>query len=64
MTWRRSYQWAATLFLLLPSFAPSQDKPARLTFDVASIKPSQPDAQGGGIKPMPNGNGYIAQNAS
>jgi len=42
----------------------SQDKPARLTFDVASIRPSQPSEEGGGIKPLPSGTGYIAQSMS
>lgn len=34
----------------------------RLEFDVASIKLSKPGALGGGIKPMPSGQGYIAEN--
>ena len=34
----------------------------RLTFDVAAIHPADPGAQGGGIKPLPNGTGYIVQN--
>ncbi len=41
----------------------AQDKPPRLTFDVASIKPSKPGATPGGIKAMPGGEEYIAQNA-
>jgi len=39
-----------------------QEKPARLTFDMASIKPAMPGGRGGGIKPMAAGQGYIAQN--
>jgi uncharacterized protein (TIGR03435 family) len=35
----------------------------RLTFDVASIKPSQPGTGIYTIKPLPGGNGYTAQNA-
>ena len=44
--------------------AQAQDEPSRLTFDVASIKPSQPGMRGGAIKPLPGGNGYTAQNIS
>jgi uncharacterized protein (TIGR03435 family) len=42
-----------------------QQKPdtARLEFDVASIKPAPPGVAGGGIKPLPGGQTYIAQNA-
>jgi uncharacterized protein (TIGR03435 family) len=59
---RTSGLLAAAFSLLLSLFALAQDKPARLTFDVASIKLSAPDQQSGGIKPLPGGNGYIAQN--
>lgn len=34
----------------------------RLTFDVVSIHPSDPNAQGGMIKPIPGNHGYTAQN--
>jgi uncharacterized protein (TIGR03435 family) len=37
---------------------------AQLTFDVVAIHPSQPDAAGGGIMPLPNGSGYMARNMS
>lgn len=59
---------SATLIaiLLLSAVAGlSQDKTdtaPRLEFDVASIKPSQPGARGGGIKPLPGGQTYIATN--
>ena len=39
-----------------------QAQPPRLTFDVAAIHPANPGASGGGIKPLPNGTGYIVQN--
>jgi uncharacterized protein (TIGR03435 family) len=42
--------------------AHGQEKPGRLTFDVAVIRPSQPGGRGGGIKPLPGGNGYLVQN--
>jgi len=42
----------------------AQEKPPRLTFDVASIKLSKPGTPGGGIKPIPGGQEYVAQNAS
>jgi uncharacterized protein (TIGR03435 family) len=35
---------------------------APLSFEVASIKPSKPGANGGGIKPMSGGQGYVATN--
>ena len=34
----------------------------RLTFDVISIHPSDPNTQNGGIKPIPGNHGYTAQN--
>jgi uncharacterized protein (TIGR03435 family) len=36
----------------------------RLTFEVASIKPANPAARGGGIKPKPAGQGYDAQGST
>jgi uncharacterized protein (TIGR03435 family) len=50
------------LVMLVAALAYGQDKPARLTFEVASIKPAQPGGRGGGIKPMAAGQGYIASN--
>jgi uncharacterized protein (TIGR03435 family) len=38
-----------------------QEKPVRLTFEVASIKPSKPGQRGGGIKPLPGGQEYTAK---
>jgi uncharacterized protein (TIGR03435 family) len=40
----------------------AQEKPARLTFEVVSIKPSKAGARGGGIKPQPGGQEYKAEN--
>jgi uncharacterized protein (TIGR03435 family) len=40
----------------------AQEPGAALTFDVAAIKPSQPGATGGVVKPLPNGTGYMVQN--
>jgi len=59
---RKSALWAAAILLLPASLTVGEDKPARLTFDVASIKLAPADEQNGGIKPLPGGNGYIAQN--
>jgi len=44
----------------------AQDQPARLTFEVASIKPFKPmeGRGGGGIKPKPAGQGYDAVGVS
>ncbi|HEX8879061.1 MAG TPA: TIGR03435 family protein [Candidatus Acidoferrum sp.] len=39
------------------------DMAPRLEFEVASIKPSNPNADGGGIKPLPGGQTYVAKNA-
>ena len=67
--------FVAAICLISPSLANSQQKPARLTFDVATIRLSDPDTirmlngvptggRGGGIKALPGGNGYSAQNVS
>jgi uncharacterized protein (TIGR03435 family) len=39
-----------------------QEKPARLTFEVASIKPSKPGGRGGAMKVLPGGQEFMAQN--
>lgn len=45
------------------SGALAQEKPVRLTYDVVSIKPSQPGATGGGfVDSLPGGIGYNAEN--
>jgi len=59
---RRPYSMAVLACLLVASLAHGQDKPLRLTFDVASIRPSQPDATGGIIKPLAGGHGYTVKN--
>jgi uncharacterized protein (TIGR03435 family) len=59
---RFSCMLAVVLGLISVSLARGQDQPARLTFDVASIRLSQPGARGGQIKALPGGNGYTAQN--
>ena len=61
---RRSCMLAAVISLISTSLAYCQDKPTRLTFEVASIRPSEPGARGGGIKPLPGGGGYVVQNVS
>ncbi len=48
--------------LLFVALAQGQEKPARMTFEVASIKPSQPGGRGGAMKVMPGGQQFIAQN--
>jgi uncharacterized protein (TIGR03435 family) len=40
----------------------SSTPPARLTFEVAAIHSSSPDARGGIVRPLPNGTGYQVQN--
>ncbi len=44
--------------------AHAQAKPARLTFDVASIRLTDPSVQGGGIKPLDGGHGYTSKGVS
>jgi uncharacterized protein (TIGR03435 family) len=44
------------------SFVHAQDKPNRLAFDVATIRRSKQIDFNGGIKALPGGNGYTAQN--
>ncbi len=51
---------AAAFVVAAPLVA--QDKPARLTFEVASVKPSPPGGRGGGIRAQPGGQRYSAQN--
>lgn len=54
---------SAVLICLIPtSSASAQDKPTRLTFDVATIRLSKQADRNGGIKALPGGNGYTAQN--
>ena len=38
------------------------DAAPRLEFEVASVKPAKPGTQGGGIKPLPGGQTYVATN--
>lgn len=45
--------------MILAALARGQE---RLTFEVASIKPSKPGGRGGGIKAMPGGQTYKAEN--
>jgi uncharacterized protein (TIGR03435 family) len=59
---RRSCIVATAIGLLAASLAHAQDKPTRLTFDVATIRPSKQADRNGGIKALPGGNGYSAQN--
>jgi uncharacterized protein (TIGR03435 family) len=49
------------VFVATP-FVRSQEKPARLTFEVSSIKPSRPGALNGVIKALPGGQEYTSRN--
>jgi uncharacterized protein (TIGR03435 family) len=56
-----------TIVVLLTALGASfsQNKtgtPPRLEFEVASVKPAKPGTQGGGIKPLPGGQTYVATN--
>jgi uncharacterized protein (TIGR03435 family) len=57
---RKLFAAAATLSLLAAGLC-AQDKPARLTFEVSSIKPADTSTPGGGIKALPGGQEYRAQ---
>ncbi len=59
---RKRYVLAAIACLLPASFAQAPNKPAPATFDVATIRLSKPGELNGGIKALPGGNGYTAQN--
>jgi len=50
------------LLLLAAGLVYAQDKPARLTFEVASVKPSKPGGREGAMKVLPGGQEYLAQN--
>jgi uncharacterized protein (TIGR03435 family) len=54
--------FAALIGLISTPLAHGQDQPARLTFEVASIKPAKGGGPGGGIKALPGGQEYRAQN--
>ncbi len=64
MIQRSSLMLAAVLGPISASLGHDQDKPARLTFDVMSIKPFQPGAEGGGIRALPGGQEYRAVGAN
>jgi uncharacterized protein (TIGR03435 family) len=59
---------SATLMTVFLLTAPGEccqvktDTAPRLEFEVASIKPSKPGSDGGGIKPLPGGQTYVATN--
>jgi uncharacterized protein (TIGR03435 family) len=63
MTNRKLCILTAAFGLMAIPLVRAQDKPPRLTFEVVSIKPAKPGAQPGGIKAMPGGQEYIAQDA-
>lgn len=48
--------------LLFVALLHGQEKPVRLTFEVASVKPSKPGARGGAMKVLPGGQEFVAQN--
>ncbi len=48
--------------IMFAAMAYGQDKPARLTFEVASIRPSTANDLNGGIKALPGGQEYTSRN--
>lgn len=55
------YLSVAALAISSQSYAQSGPK-APLAFEVTSVKPSEPGANGGGIRPLPGGQTYVASN--
>jgi uncharacterized protein (TIGR03435 family) len=53
---------AAAMIAVGPVNTSPSHAQSRLAFEVASVKPSTPGGRGGGIKPMPGGQTYIATN--
>lgn len=64
MTKPKLFGSIALMCLITIPLLHAQEKSPRLTFEVASIKLSKPGTPGGGIKAMPGGQEYMAQNAS
>lgn len=62
----RMYRTAAVIAACLVNTSPSRAQAQRdlhpLAFEVASVKPSMPGGRGGGIRPMPGGQTYVATN--
>jgi uncharacterized protein (TIGR03435 family) len=56
--------FAVAIAVVLTPLCHSQKEPVRLTFDVASIRLSDPGAVNGTIKPLAEGRGYLAHNIS
>ena len=52
--------FAVCLGLLAVAAARAQEKPARLTYEIGSVKPSDPSLEDGSVNPFPNGIGYHA----
>ena len=61
MIWRG---WCILLLGFWTTSAFGQDKPARLLYDVASVRPSQPGAPEGEVDSLPGGIGYNAERIS
>jgi uncharacterized protein (TIGR03435 family) len=58
---RKWFRFAVVLGMAVGSVAVAQEKPVRLTFDVATIKLHDPNQNGfGGLKALPGGHGYTA----
>ena len=54
-------EMATLLGTILVALFLQQPAPKPLAFEVAMIKPTAPEVRGGAIKPMPSGQGYMAQ---
>jgi uncharacterized protein (TIGR03435 family) len=55
---RRCWIFVVCLWWMSPPLAWGQETPVRLVYEVASIRPTLPDAPDGEIDPLPNGVGY------
>jgi uncharacterized protein (TIGR03435 family) len=62
--WRRRCIGLLGFCLISIGSASGQDEPARLLYDVASVRPSEPGAPEGEVDPLPGGIGYNAERIS
>ena len=56
------YRVIAAVFVAIALVKAHAPRPATLKFEVASVKPSRPGDNAGGIRPAPGGERYVATN--
>jgi len=60
----KGFVFVVAMAFLFSGLGEAQEQSMRLAFEVATIKPSEAGLLNGGIKPLPGGDGYMAQNVS